>query len=383
MTHNQLLALTGDQIKYFDFSLKWPDLLTQNIPFGFPLFLHLIPIQALPYVTLALWVSALIFLEWCLARSGFRLELILGIVAPLALSMLMRPWAWHGNPYFYANTERLTAILSTVIFGLVVLAIKERKWYWTVAILVFVVCVVRSAMLFLPLVVCLTIGRKRMLLAMGVPLLSFMLLRLVVAGDFSMASYGAIQATRIYAMLVEPGDLAKTPIEFHPLMREIIVYRGITTETVLDRAGERDLYTRWMNGDFYAKYVVVHYLKSHFNNDAEANNFIRRLWDYELALHWRERALIYIRALRIAIGKVQQPILTIGLLGILWLLAATRVGLCQESVAPAALFFRWSGLWTILSLTTLLCVQFPDDRYLQVCYLWIPSTLGCAIALFM
>jgi hypothetical protein len=390
ISHDQLAALAGDQIKYFDFSLKWPDLLTQQIPFGFPLFLRLVgwmdhTYKLLPWLTLVLWATSLAFLGWALRRAGWGIAMMLGIVAPLSVSILMRPWAWHGNPYFYANTERLTAILSTVIFGLCILANEEwkSKWYWLIGGLVFVSCLCRAAMLFLPIVVLWQVPRYKLFRSLLILFGCFIVNRWVMFDDPSFASYGAVQATRIYAMMVEPGDLDKVPEKFHPLMKEIIWNIHDPNPIPYDREGDRDLYVRWYNGDTYTKYIIVPYLKTHFKTDAEGNAFLRELWGYEFHLHWRERVSIYFRSLRVALTKIQDPVIIFGLLGLFWLRVIAGMNVLPEYTEHLVEMFRWFSAWTFFSITTLLLVQFPDDRYMQICFLWLPSMIGAAIGFIL
>lgn len=385
MTHDQLVAWTGDQIKYFDFSLKWPDLLSQQIPFGFPLFLRLVgwidhTYKFLPWLTLVLWATSLAFLGWALRRAGWGIAMVLGIVAPLSVSISMRPWAWHGNPYFYANTERLTAILSVVIFGLVMLAIKEKRWYYLIGALVFVSCLVRSAMLFLPIVIVLMVPRWKMLISVLIPILGFIILRGFVCGDFSFASYGAIQATRIYAMMVEPGDMDKVPQEYNMLMHRILMKHLDTGGIEFDQTSERDLYHRWYHGDEYAKDVVMPYLDESIYTETEKNAWLRELWGYEFRLHWRERLSIYLRSMRVAFGKFPDPALMLGLFFVLvYKLYNLRIYWSITIARPLADMAKWSSLWLVLSILSLLLVQFPDDRYMQICWFWVPSLLGSAI----
>lgn len=375
MTHSELLALTGDQIKYFEYSLHWPDILKQQIPFGFPLFLHvvgLVGISVLPYLTLILWGIGLAFLWKCLKRTGFGPMMSFGIIAPLSVSILMRPWAWHGNPYFYANTERLTAILSVVLFGLCLVG----ESYWTIGILTFVICLVRPAMLFLPIVVLWQVPRRKMLIALAMPFALFLGLRWAVAGEPTFCSYGAVQATRIYAMMVEPEDILKVPPKFVGLETEILMqrynleHRHKIKDIEFDRMAERDLYNRWYYGDQFQS-VVKDY----------DNAFLRELWGYEFRLHWQERVSIYFRALRVALTKIQDPVLVFGLVGLFWFVVMWGMNILPEYTEHLVLMFRWFSTWTFFSITTLLLVQFPDDRYMQVCYMWLPSMLGCAIGM--
>jgi len=369
VTHDQLLSLTGDQIKYFEFSLRWPDLLTQNIPFGFPLYVKLIEkinIALLPYVTLTLWIGAICFLLYSLVRSGFNLWMTYGIVLPLALTLAMRPWLWHGNPYFYGNTERLTAILATILFALIV----DDHGNWPVSIVTFLMALVRPAMLFVPVVVWLMKPTIKRGWTLALPFILFCGLRWVVAGEPTFCSYGAVQATRIYAMMVEPGDLAKVPEKFHPLMEKIMWKHVETGGIEFDRQEERDFYHRWYNGDFYQPEIKGY-----------SNAFLRELWGYEFRLHWRQRIWLYVRALRVALTKIQDPLLVFGLMGFLWVYSLTRGNFAfkYRDLNNFGLILKWFGLWTFFSIASLLMVQFPDDRYMQICYLWLPSMIGCAI----
>lgn len=384
MTHSQLAALAGDQLKYFDYSLHWPDLLNQQIPFGFPLFLRLVgwidkSYRILPYLTLTMWGVGLAILFWCLRRAAFRPSIILGIMAPLSINIAMRPWAWHGNPIFYANTERLTAILSVVLFGLVVLAIKEERFYWPLGVLVFIMCLVRPAMLFVPGVVLLMVPRRKIYWPLSFIFLMFIALRWDVSGDLSFASEGAIQATRIYAPLVQPDDVEKVPANYRGLLRDILAVPKGPTDTILDRASDRDLYTKWMTGDRYQG-AVNKYIQQ-FPNASTANENVRMAWSWVSSLHEHERILLYARALRVALGKFPDPVMIVSLGVVLWGVVVKRMRICELDIKPVVLVVKWTGLWMGLSIAMLLCVQYPDDRYMQISWFWVPSCLGSCIAL--
>ena len=87
------------------------------------------------------------------------------------------------------------------------------------------------------------------------------------------------------------------------------------------------------------------------------------------------------RALRVALTKIQDPALVFGLIAILWLRIIKNMTFRVGDLEPAIVMLRWVGLWTAFSIGTLLLVQFPDDRYMQICYLWLPSMIGCAIGM--
>ena len=245
--------------------------------------------------------------------------------------------------------------------GLVLLAIHERRWYWTLGDAGL--CELsgpardalpahRRALLVVP--------RKKMMV-MFVPFMLFIGLRWVVARDPSFTSYGAIQATRIYAMMVEPGDLIKVPDKFHPLMTEILNHQNDRKDVLLlDRASERDFYARWMNGDQYHD-LVLNYLKDSFPRPMPKETpFCASCGAGSSGLHWRLRPAIYYRALRVAAGKFQQFLLIGFLMTIFWLICMRPFRVAEDKIELGhTVVFRWFGLWVFFSLMTLLLVQVP------------------------
>lgn len=368
-----------DNAKYLNYNWSWPKCFTQSVPMGYPFFLKVLGsfdplLNSLPYIQTAIILCSIYFLFCTMRKSGYGAKLAFWISAPLLLApnLLIN--------FYGCNPECFSGVGAILIVALIIKAQRDKRWrtYMALGLVVFLTYQMRVIMVSLIPLVLLFCRDRRAWIAMTLPFIAFCLLRFAVVNDFAICSDGGIQSVGYFMPFFTQVDIPKVDPEVRDLAQAVVNHKSPWREDILPRKSDRWFYLMWKARDEYEAFLWP-ILGAKRNNDVVVNKKLKKLAFEAIRLHPLKYIELVTRGFLVAIQHWPDPIAT-------FLLVFSNVGIAfRKRFLPVRYYEETDRRWVFfcligfayffINVLMLVSVTGPDDRYLHLCYLFIPSIL--------